>query len=136
MTRTRAVLTALIVFASVSAAYASGPLNIYALIERVVFEAPPDAPSAIRVYGAFTFVDERLASNTSPLTGYLYFRLNPERDPHDFRLLPDAREMAGSRANGGDRRGRRVRRLQLRRQLRPAPDRCVSQTDDEPERAP
>jgi hypothetical protein len=94
VTRGKAVLAVLIVLAGASAAYGSGPLRIYALIERVVFEGAEGAPEAIRVYGAFAFVDERLSSNSSPLTGYLYFRLPPDRDPHDFRLLPDAQELA------------------------------------------
>lgn len=89
----KTVLSVLLALAGVSAAYGSGPLRVYALIERVVFEGPEDAPEAIRVYGAFAFVEERIASNTAPLTGYLYFRLPPERAPNDYRILPDTREL-------------------------------------------
>jgi hypothetical protein len=93
MTRGKAAVAALIALAGVSAAYGSGPIRVYALIERVVFEGPEDAPEAVRVYGAFTFVEERLSSNSTPQTGYMYFRLPPDRDPHDFRLPRDAREL-------------------------------------------
>ena len=57
---------------------ASGPLGIYGIVEKVVFEPSEKSPERIQVWGAFAYVD---GGANSPGTvsaakrGYLYFKL-------------------------------------------------------------
>ena len=41
--------------------FASGPVGIYGIVERVVFEPSEQAPERIQVWGAFAIVDSTLA---------------------------------------------------------------------------
>ena len=55
---------------------ASGPLGIYGIVEKVVFEPNDTAPERIQVWGAFAYVDPTRGSFVSPAKrGYLYFTL-------------------------------------------------------------
>jgi len=55
---------------------ASGPLGIYGIVEKVVFEPNEQTPERVQVWGAFAYVEDRSPSDVSPVTrGYLYFRL-------------------------------------------------------------
>ena len=63
---------------------ASGPLGIYGVVEKVVFEPNETAPERIQVWGAFAYVDPTECARTpcpggiaasSAKRGYLYFRL-------------------------------------------------------------
>ena len=57
---------------------ASGPVGIYGVIERVVFEPNERAPERIQVWGAFAFVDggvRNQMATSMPKRGYLYFKL-------------------------------------------------------------
>ena len=59
---------------------ASGPLGIYGIVEKVVFEPNDKAPERIQVWGAFAYVDGGVGSSlavSAPVRGYLYFRLLP-----------------------------------------------------------
>ena len=63
---------------------ASGPIGIFGLIEKVVFE--PNEPRAERVqlWGAFAYVDggpSRASGVSAARKGYLYFRLDPSSTP-------------------------------------------------------
>jgi hypothetical protein len=56
-------------------ASASGPLGIYGIIEKVVFEPNDRTPERVQVWGAFAYVE--LGKNPGASTvkrGYLYFR--------------------------------------------------------------
>jgi hypothetical protein len=60
--------------------FASGPVGIFGIIEKVVFEPNANAPERVQVWGAFAYVeganqDVLQASNVT--RGYLYFRLPP-----------------------------------------------------------
>ena len=64
------------------AAHASGPVGIYGIIERVVFEPSEQAPERIRVFGAFALVDGGVNSPqgaSAAKRGYLYFSLPEDR---------------------------------------------------------
>src|SRR5262249_39130365 len=68
----------LVVFASllfVRTLTASGPVGIYALVEKVVFEPSERAPERIQVWGSFALVDGGVGrtSATPAQRGYLYF---------------------------------------------------------------
>lgn len=57
---------------------ASGPLGIYGIVERVVFEPNDQAPERVQVWGAFMYVDGAGIDSTTVSAakrGYLYFRL-------------------------------------------------------------
>ena len=57
---------------------ASGPVGIYAIIEKVIFEPSEQAPERIQIWGAFAVVDgglTRPGATSKPLRGYLYFKL-------------------------------------------------------------
>ncbi len=85
MTR-RLASAAIVAVAAVAAPalQASGPLGIYGVVQRVVFEPDARAPERVQVWGAFAYVDGQPAGTAaspgsrghSPVTrGYLYFRL-------------------------------------------------------------
>src|SRR5689334_23116897 len=68
----------LVVFASLLLAgtlTASGPVGIYALVDKVVFEPNEQAPERIQVWGAFALVDGGVGrTSAAPAQrGYLYF---------------------------------------------------------------
>jgi hypothetical protein len=63
---------------------ASGPVGIYGIVEKVVFEPNEQAPERIQVWGAFAYADGALAprgagdralSVSQARRGYLYFKL-------------------------------------------------------------
>jgi hypothetical protein len=65
------------------AVHASGPVGIYGIVERVVFEPSEQSPERIRVFGAFALVDGGVSNPlgaTAATRGYLYFSLL-----HEFR---------------------------------------------------
>jgi hypothetical protein len=57
---------------------ASGPLGIYGIVEKVVFEPDEKAPERIQVWGAFAYVDggaDRALAVSPAKRGFLYFTL-------------------------------------------------------------
>src|SRR5688500_6097920 len=58
---------------------ASGPLGIYGIVEKVVFEPNEQSPERIQVWGAFAYVDGGVGSSltvSAPKRGYMYFRFH------------------------------------------------------------
>jgi hypothetical protein len=56
--------------------HASGPIGIYGIVEKVVFEPSEQAPERLQVWGAFAYTDGvgDTGMATSPVRrGYLYF---------------------------------------------------------------
>ena len=55
----------------------SGPVGIYGIVEKVVFEPSEAAPERIQVWGAFAYVDQSTTGGVvSPIRrGYMYFML-------------------------------------------------------------
>src|SRR6185436_12612038 len=68
------VLAALV---AASALHASGPLGIYGIVEKVVFEPNEVAAERVQLWGAFAYVDgvNNTGTVSSASRGYLYFRL-------------------------------------------------------------
>ena len=62
-------------------AHASGPVAVYAKVDRVVMEPNEQAPERIQVWGAFSIAN---GPNTDkfnpPASGYLYYRLPAKFD--------------------------------------------------------
>ncbi|HKE29809.1 MAG TPA: hypothetical protein VKB88_45985 [Bryobacteraceae bacterium] len=84
--------------AAVSLAYASGPVAVYALLDKVTLEPNADKPERIRIDGVFsTAADATSGSYSAPQRGYLYLAL-----PHDNadlvrREWSDLKSIAGTR---------------------------------------
>jgi hypothetical protein len=74
----RSFLVALLILSiSATVLHASGPIGIYGIVEKVVFEPNEQAPERIQVWGAFAYADESLVQNERGISavkkGYLYF---------------------------------------------------------------
>ena len=86
---------------------ASGPVGIYGIIEKVIFEPNETSPERIQVWGAFAFVENGLAqpgATSKPQRGYLYFKLPdfslPGRDKNQLSIIrtewADLKSVAGT----------------------------------------
>lgn len=77
--RLAAVLVAALLAATALPAARSGPLGVYAIVERVVFEPSQAAPERAQVWGAFAYVNGtpggREFGVSAAKRGYLYFKL-------------------------------------------------------------
>jgi len=72
------VLTVLAIVVSASIMMADGPVGVYAMVQRVVFEPSEAAPKTLQIWGVFVWVDGGLKSPgpiNVPQRGYLYFKL-------------------------------------------------------------
>lgn len=59
---------------------ASGPIGVYGLIERVVFEPNESTPERVQLWGAFAYAEggaARAGDASVARKGYMYFRLDP-----------------------------------------------------------
>ena len=75
MTRTIALVLAAVV-AAASTGSASGPIGVYGIVEKVVFEPNDKNPERVQLFGAFSHVEGRSGPLASPATrGYLYFQI-------------------------------------------------------------
>jgi len=56
--------------------FASGPVGLYGIVERVVFEPNEQAAERLQVWGAFALVDygANTPATSPPARGYLYFK--------------------------------------------------------------
>jgi len=79
--------------------HASGPIGIYGIVEKVVFEPNEQTPERIQVWGAFAYADssrQQLNRAFSDVKkGYLYFT-NPSRSEVTVREWRDLKAVAGT----------------------------------------
>ena len=78
MKTAKAILVVGVLLFAAADLIASGPVGIYAIIEKVIFEPSEQAPERIQIWGAFAVVDGGLTqpgATSKPLRGYLYFKL-------------------------------------------------------------
>jgi len=62
-----------------AAPLASGPIGVYALIDKVVFEPSDTAPDRVQIWGAFVIAERQQGTPVFPAKrGYLYFQLPGE----------------------------------------------------------
>jgi hypothetical protein len=54
---------------------ASGPVAVYALVDRVVFEPDEATAQRVQIWGAFSVLGER-STYSGVQSGYLYYRMN------------------------------------------------------------
>jgi hypothetical protein len=97
-------LTALILSIATSTLLASGPVGIYAVVSKVVFEPNDKAAERLQIWGAFTLVDGGTGSGgktLKPQRGYLYFVLpstseNANRREIALKEWADFKAIAGT----------------------------------------
>ena len=70
--------------------HASGPLGVYAVVEKVVFEPTEANATRILVWGSFALFEPTDGSVTRAVRGYMYFSLPTQSNPR----RPNEPEMA------------------------------------------
>ena len=99
--------------------FASGPIGIYGIVDKVVFEPNEQSPERIQVWGAFSyFEDAREGLKVSPSKrGYLYFSLptNVSEEPSIVK-----KEWSDLKAIAGTGHAVGFGRIQTDRRVRPA----------------
>lgn len=90
---------ALLALAWQTPARASDPIGAYALIDKVVLEPNEQAPTSIRVWGAFAFAKETDGDTyTEPVRGYLYYRVVKGKEEVCRKEWTDMKKIAGTGA--------------------------------------
>jgi hypothetical protein len=96
----RLVVTVLVAWFAIAHVTASGPVGIYGIVEKVVFEPHETAPDRVQIWGAFAYVDGGAANDgvSEPRRGYMYFKI-----PTHMPAAPDVirREWADLKAVAG-----------------------------------
>lgn len=80
--------------------HASGPIGVYALVDKVVLEPNTDKPERIRIAGVFITAKETPDNSTvygEPQRGHLYFRLPKGNEDLARREWADLKSIAGTR---------------------------------------
>ena len=80
--------------------HASGPIGVYALVDKVTFEPNADKPERIRISGVFIAAKETPDNSTvygEPQRGYLYFQLPKGNEDLARREWADLKSVAGTR---------------------------------------
>ena len=80
--------------------HASGPIGVYALVDKVTFEPNSDRPERIRISGVFIAAEETRDNSTvysTPQRGYLYLALPKNNQDLVRREWADLRTIAGTR---------------------------------------
>jgi hypothetical protein len=75
---TRVLLIVVAIVISSSIVRADGPVGVYAMVQKVVFEPSEVAPKTLQIWGVFVWVDGGLKSPgpiNLPQRGYIYFKL-------------------------------------------------------------
>jgi|SRR6185312_5286015 len=93
-----AYLLALVALAAAAKpAAASGPVAVYALIDKVTMEPNANNPERIRIYGAFSIAQGQASSYTAPRRGFLYFTSTGPNPAQAKKEWADLRSVAGTR---------------------------------------
>jgi hypothetical protein len=94
--RRTSILSVLVVLVLGTAARASDPIGIYALVDRVVMEPSEGMPERVQIYGVFTMADRQTRSYTEPVRGYMYFGLPGDQQEQARTEWADLKRVAGS----------------------------------------
>jgi hypothetical protein len=93
----RAIAFAAIAAASLVIVRASGPIGVYALVDKITFEPNAEKPERIRISGVFiTAKDQNSDSYSDPQRGYLYFTLPQNNAGLARREWSDLKTVAGT----------------------------------------
>src|SRR6266702_949005 len=82
---------------SLAVAHASGPISVYALVDKVTFEPNANQPERIRLSGVFITAAENTNVYSEPQRGYLYFALPAQSRDQALREWSDLKSLAGTR---------------------------------------
>jgi hypothetical protein len=93
----RPVTLVLALAACLAVVHASGPIAVYALVDKVAFEPNADKPERIRISGVFITAAERSDVYSAPQRGYLYFALPGQNFELVLREWSDLKSVAGTR---------------------------------------
>src|SRR5687767_15768849 len=100
MTTRKLILAFVVLLAGAVNLGASGPLGIYGIVEKVVFEPNEQSPERIQVWGAFAYVETSVVGQSltvsKPVRGYLYFRLGASSDALVRNEWADLKAVAGT----------------------------------------
>lgn len=78
-------------------AWASDPIGVYALIDKVVFEPNPTSPQRIQIWGVFALAkEERGDYYQRAQRGYLYYTVDPAKVEVSRREWADLKAVAGT----------------------------------------
>jgi hypothetical protein len=96
-----AIAPILAITAWLGVVHASGPIGVYALVDKVTLEPNADKPERIRISGVFITAKATPDNSTvygEPQRGYLYFRL-PKGNSEDLARgeWADLKSIAGTR---------------------------------------
>src|SRR5436190_21047053 len=87
----------LVITVCLGVANASGPIAVYALVDKVTFEPNADKPDRVRVSGVFITAEERSDVYSAPQRGFLYFTLPNGNADVARREWADLKTVAGTR---------------------------------------
>jgi hypothetical protein len=97
MKRIISLATLLIACLLTTKTFASDPVGIYALIDRVVLEPSDAQPERIKIQGAFCFAVRNFGDQYSPpVRGYLYYQLPAKKADAAKAEWADMRKIAGT----------------------------------------
>jgi hypothetical protein len=86
-----------LVFATLGMVRASGPIAVFALLDRVVLEPNDNAPTRIQLWGTFSVAKERYSGEyRAPEKGYLYYKLESNMEQPTRSIWADLKKVAGS----------------------------------------
>src|SRR5437667_7486122 len=96
ITRTVASLLLVGLTLGASTSYASDPIGIYALVDKVVFEPSESNPERIQIWGAFAFAIGYDYAYDKPKRGFLYYKLNSAKKDTCLKEWADLKSAAGT----------------------------------------
>lgn len=95
--KTRIVVLVCVALLFGAPAWASDPVGVYGVIEKVVFEPDATAPQRVQVWGAFALSDGQSGDNyLPPQRGYLYYTLTPGKEDICKKEWADLATVAGT----------------------------------------
>jgi hypothetical protein len=93
----KSILCGVAIILAMHTAYASGPIAVYAFVDKVEFEPNADKPERMRISGVFITAAERSNTYSAPERGYLYFTLPRGNQEMALREWSDLKSIAGTR---------------------------------------
>jgi hypothetical protein len=77
--------------------WASDPVGVYAIVEKVVFEPSEASPQRVQVWGAFAVAKQSNPNDYEPAQrGYMYYTLTPGKEELSKREWNDLKSVAGT----------------------------------------
>lgn len=90
-------LVSIVLALSAVKAWASDPVGIYGIVEKVVFEPNESSPQRIQIWGAFALTDgQRGDGYLRPQRGYLYYTITPGKEDVCRKEWADLKTVAGT----------------------------------------